>query len=222
LNCTLASHSKEVKWLKNGTLVQPVEGKVSIVNDEHTHYLTFTKPKVHDIGEYECQSDEETARFHVVMAPVVVKLSSSSNIVEGERFRLPCLVHGYPSPSVEWRKGAVKIEATERIYFKENAQGIPDSVLFIDEIKPDDRDDYMCFAENSHGSANSTTLVRVVDKYAALWPFLGICAEVIVLCTVIFIYERRRIKKDFDDADNETNNTKHAGNSKDSEVRHRK
>lgn len=34
-----------------------------------------------------------------------------------------------------------------------------------------------------------------VDKLAALWPFLGICAEVIILCTIIFIYEKMRAKK---------------------------
>lgn len=45
-----------------------------------------------------------------------------------------------------------------------------------------------------------------VDKYAALWPFLGICAEVIVLCTIIFIFERRRSKKQIDESENEQNN----------------
>ena len=38
-------------------------------------------------------------------------------------------------------------------------------------------------------------ILFAVDKYAALWPFLGICAEVLVLCIIIFIYEKRRAKK---------------------------
>ena len=37
--------------------------------------------------------------------------------------------------------------------------------------------------------------VVLADKLAALWPFLGICAEVVILCTIIFIYEKRRAKK---------------------------
>lgn len=41
----------------------------------------------------------------------------------------------------------------------------------------------------------------VSDKYAALWPFLGIVAEVIVLCTVIFIYEKKRNKAELEESD---------------------
>lgn len=45
----------------------------------------------------------------------------------------------------------------------------------------------------------SIGVLRVKDKLAALWPFLGICAEVFILCTVILIYEKRRNKTDLDE-----------------------
>jgi len=32
-------------------------------------------------------------------------------------------------------------------------------------------------------------------KFAALWPFLGISTEVIILCIIIFVYERRQAKQ---------------------------
>lgn len=39
------------------------------------------------------------------------------------------------------------------------------------------------------------------DKMAALWPFLGICAEVVILCLIIFIYEKKRNKAEFEESD---------------------
>lgn len=36
---------------------------------------------------------------------------------------------------------------------------------------------------------------RVADKLAAVWPFLGICAEVAILCSIIFIFEKRRNRR---------------------------
>lgn len=47
----------------------------------------------------------------------------------------------------------------------------------------------------------SDGFVRVKDKLAALWPFLGICAEVFVLCAIILIYEKRRNKESDNDSD---------------------
>ena len=48
-------------------------------------------------------------------------------------------------------------------------------------------------------TASSDGLVRIKGKLAALWPFLGICAEVFILCAIILIYEKRRNKTDLDE-----------------------
>lgn len=61
-------------------------------------------------------------------------------------------------------------------------------------ITDGDRGEYTAVESNKYGENNATIPVKVKDKLAALWPFLGIVAEVVILCAIIFVYERRRSK----------------------------
>lgn len=88
-------------------------------------------------------------------------------------------------------------------------------VLKIEDAnRTTDRRAFKCVAYHREARGNcseSAFFVRVRDKYAALWPFLGIVSEVVVICLIIFICERRRVataKDSFDDDDDDCNGSR--------------
>lgn len=95
-------------------------------------------------------------------------------------------------------------------------------MLTINEARRSDAGVYICegVSEVSGQVAASETIVRVKDKFAALWPFLGICTEVFILCVIILIYEKRRTKHvDLDESDTDVGDQK---NENHKDIRQRK
>lgn len=85
-----------------------------------------------------------------------------------------------------------------RVNLSRSEQGVDNGELVVEEASRADAGMYRC--KPAEGLAADTVL-RVKDMYAALWPFLGICAEVFVLCAIILVYEKRRTKPELEDSD---------------------
>nr|KAG5699539.1 hypothetical protein BaRGS_033735 [Batillaria attramentaria] len=141
--------------------------------------------------------------------PFVIPFDKSKNLVQEERLDVRCKVLGYPTPTITWFKDDIEIQADDEgsRYKLAEDNGHPNAQLKIDSVDFDDAGNYKCVASAEHimfdepdmsmpvpANASETILVRVKDKLAALWPFLGIVAEVVILCTIIFIYEKKRNK----------------------------
>jgi len=98
------------------------------------------------------------------------------------------------------------------------SEGIPNKRIKIEDAsRLEDRRALKCVVYMSGNPSNcseSAFFVRIRDKYAALWPFIGIVSEVFVICLVIFICERRRAataKDDLDDDDEDMSAYKPGG-----------
>ncbi|KAH9497641.1 hypothetical protein DERF_013614 [Dermatophagoides farinae] len=185
--------------------------------------LVIDKAKLADIGDYKCQIYNSADTTKVRTKPLLHPFDEfqndnykSANLVEGDRLSLRCaLIDGYGKDAkIQWlmygefeepdNGRAINLSDTRvSIQNNETAQ---ESVLTIESIVPQDRYFYVCKAVNEITDYNNTILLRIKDKYAALWPFLGIVAEVIILCIIIFVYEKRKVKPDFDDVDHNNKN----------------
>jgi len=97
----------------------------------------------------------------------------------------------------------------------DGTKNFPSKILKVEDAnRVEDRRAFKCVAflkNDLNFCSESAFFVRVRDKYAALWPFLGIVAEVIVICIVIFICERRRAANAKDDLDEDEDDAQNNG-----------
>lgn len=206
LSCNYSDNPSAVfQWLKGD---QPLNITARHNLDAPTYnVLKIVDPVEADCGNYSCVTNNIRATIAVRSVVVIKPLDNSRNVVQGQNIVLVCNVtQGFPLPVLKWYKDGQELNMSDpRITIKSDIREIEGSELIIADANFEDRAEYTCNATNEISSANTTILVRVKDKYAALWPFLGICAEVAVLCTIIFIYEKRRQKPDFDESETEHN-----------------
>jgi len=188
------------------------EGTLKIEEDPSTKKFELTielddqrQPR-YFMGNWSCGANAWT----VVGDPFITRLGKPSDennlrsslaVMEEEKVKMRCeaFYFGDESPEIEWKKlheetaaelnitDRWEISTTERESFKYFS-----TLTLIDEngVTMEDRANYTCTVKVGTPAVRGI-LLRVKGKFAALWPFLGICVEVLVLCIGIFIYERR-------------------------------
>lgn len=207
-NYTSTSGSNELKWLKNGKDVSAEidPTRFRIIAAENKFIIDKTVEK--DAGKYECSVEGLGSAEINVVAEIALKLPTNTAVVEGEKLTIHCLVIG-TDPIITWTVGNESYNSTrDRVTLKTSEEGKENAVFQYEVTTLDDRGNYTCSATNlaseyrkDKNAVSSTTFVRVKGKLAALWPFLGICAEVFILCAIILIYEKKRNKQEMEDSD---------------------
>lgn len=149
-------------------------------------------------------------RFKISARPIA-HLAESTSVVEGEKLHLICVGKDAPSPGVKisWTFGGQNYTHSEgRVKItKDSETGIHGIVLIVENIEMNDRGNIICRMSynwsdpDAEHSSEAETFLRVKDKLAALWPFLGICVEVVVLCAIILVYEKKRNKAELEESD---------------------
>ena len=191
-------NSSQPTWKKDNTTIENNK-EYEIVHENKT--LIIKKIDHDHMGVYTCTDGKETIFVTVFVRAYVKPFEKTKNLIEDDPLQLECKGYGYPTPVVEWFKGGeIRTADGARITLKDTQKQSDSSLMIngtirIQAMTFDDAGNYDCVATNTYGLGNATITVQVKDKLAALWPFLGICAEVAILCAIIFIYEKRRAKK---------------------------
>ncbi|XP_072942419.1 basigin [Epargyreus clarus] len=217
LRCTLPNDkTQEYIWKKNDTLVSDLWDLKDRYKLEHgSAEFKIERSQEDDFGNYSCSLpgavDEQR---WVLRGRPHVKLPANSNVVEGQKLKLVCKMVGKPYQRVTWQfSNSTEDNFTDveealggRAELAANEQGVPGAALVLAAAARADAGSYRCSAPDA--ALPAVTVLRVKDMYAALWPFLGICAEVFVLCAIILVYEKRRTKPELDDSDTDNHDQK--------------
>ncbi|XP_013780285.1 neuroplastin-like [Limulus polyphemus] len=197
-----------VTWYKDGSILDSDDDdRIKIFSENNSMIVKTTTEN--DTGEYTCIVTAANINATIIVrtrTEFVEVFHSSLNLLQGDKLVLPCNVKGIPAPIVTWLKDGNSLNTSDvRIKFEANDRGVPNAKLIIEQLDYDDRAHYTCEATNGVNNVTTTILVRVKDKLGALWPFLGICAEVAVLCAIIFVYEKKRERLEFNESDTDQN-----------------
>uniref|UniRef100_A0A0K8TR25 Putative neuroplastin-like protein n=1 Tax=Tabanus bromius TaxID=304241 RepID=A0A0K8TR25_TABBR len=217
LNCNITSgaEGKELTWEKGGVDVGLIDrlknpDNAKIYKDEQKFIIQ--KAEYEDAGIYSCVlKDKNLRRNFTVVAHPYVNLPANTGVVEGEKLSIYCNAFGTDIDIVWIIGNNLTIKETTGRYIIKDENNLKSVRLEIENVVPEDRGEYTCNVTNNalayqnKQPVSDTTLVRVKGKLAALWPFLGICAEVFILCGIILIYEKRRNKTELDESDTDPN-----------------
>lgn len=210
----------QITWLKNS---KPVQNSDRVQVNPSENHIAFHKPEQEDAGNYTCETiinSAQVSKTITLVAMPLAKMPKNTYVVENEMLTIKCETYGNVTDIV-WEIGNLTLNSSEdRIKLSED-----NHVLEISNITLNDRGNFTCIVNNDKLEVSfiTATFVRVKGKYAALWPFLGICAEVFVLCTIILIYEKRRNKlQEAEESDTDSPELKNDIQEKYSDMRHRK
>ncbi|CAH6779350.1 basigin [Phodopus roborovskii] len=196
LTCSLNSSGVDIvghRWMRGGKVLQ--EDKLPDLQMQYTVDMNDRS------GDYACIFlPEPVGRgdIHVEGPPRIKVGKKSEHSSEGENVRLVCKSDSSHPPITEWSWFKTSDSGNQLITNSSDSKYVvtftaEKSELAISNLDINsDPGTYMCNATNAQGSVQEKMTLRVRSRLAALWPFLGIVAEVLVLVTIIFIYEKRR------------------------------
>lgn len=219
LDCSSGNFGEDIEFYrvtKNDDGESIEDRIVSYLDKNQNEKVLFDKTKMTLVdlrrpeitADYFCKSSKQPERLHFVkeiMPYLMVPEKISQTVTTGGYAEFICevLYGNENNDKIEWfwtRNGTDLDESDSAFNITKDQKK---TRLLINPVEDIHKGHITCTVRNSYGSHSSEFQLRVKNTLAALWPFLGICAEVIILCVIIIVYEKKCNKKSHNNEDNE-------------------
>ncbi|KAK8756664.1 hypothetical protein V5799_000645 [Amblyomma americanum] len=188
-----ADRTAKIVWLKENATLPSSGGKYAL--DEEDQSLVINKPERSDVGNYSCVAlgrvFNETALI-VVGLKVAIRTSHSKPFKEGQDGFMSCMVNEYPKPTIRWYRNGHLLSAYRNSKFKYGGK-LSDEYETLVVRRLDKRDEalFTCLVDNGHSQDRASFYLRVTIPPSPLTPFYFICAEVVIMTGIAYIFDRR-------------------------------
>lgn len=204
-NTPLPSREEELKQVNNKYIIQD-------------NAIIIKSPTFDDVGDYYCrvknprddlESSEKMitvrARPFIYDFDIESSTTKSAIVEEGSSLTIPCNVVDDFAPNsdirVTWQMAKYDENDMNDVINGEDgiktiSYNATSHALIIDKVRGEHRRYYKCQVTNNITDNNKIILIRVKNKYTALWPTFGIVLELVILIGVICIVENRKVEPD--------------------------
>lgn len=196
-------------WKKNGAEIENSQQAVNNTNGKYILNDTFT---MDNLGNYSCifsSSGSVRQATFVLKVPDIKERDKPIVSYVGDSVVLECQIK-YGPETWEWYKvnGTEKEHINTTVDTTKYKLHIETNVtkLTVVNLTKEDAGKYLCSAVYDIGPSQARVELKVLSFTEPLKPFLAIAAEVVVLVTLILLYERqsRSRKRDSETTENGT------------------
>ncbi|XP_077087140.1 embigin [Siphateles boraxobius] len=181
-------------WTKDGQEIENSEETVNRNNEQYILKKTFSI-QTRDLGNYSCVFRENEAQATFVLDVPVMKDKRDKPIVSyiGDSVVLECKLKHTPN-TWNWYKA----NNTEKVFINVTANPLDYKILnngsktklTVLNLTEEDSGKYICSAEFDIKPSESYVELKVMSYTEPLKPFIAIVVEVVVLVTLILLWEK--------------------------------
>ncbi|XP_051750704.1 embigin [Ctenopharyngodon idella] len=181
-------------WTKDGQEIENSEETVNRKNEQYILKRTFSI-QASDLGNYSCVFRENEAQVIFVLDVPVMKDKRNKPVVSyiGDSVVLECKLKYTPN-TWNWYKA----NNTEKVLINVTANPLNYKILIngnktkltVLNLTEEDSGKYICSAEFDIKPSESYVELKVMSYIEPLKPFMAIVVEVIILVTLILLWEK--------------------------------